>query len=376
MTAVCGARGCSKPSTSQCPKCIELQLPAVYFCSQTCFATIWSEHKLVHREAVEVRKARVYQPPEFNYTGPLRPHYVTPMRTVPDRITRPDYAETGVPRTELQKRGDTKIEIKTPEQVEGMRKVCRLAREVLDIAARAVRVGVTTEEIDKIVHAACIERDSYPSPLNYHGFPKSCCTSVNEVICHGIPDARPLQDGDIVNIDITLYHNGFHGDLNETYFVGNVDEESKRLVRASYDSMMAAIAHVKPGVLFREFGGIISKTVRPSGFSVVRSYCGHGIGTLFHSAPNVPHYAKNKAVGTVRPWQTFTIEPMINVGDWRDVTWPDDWTSTTQDGKRSAQFEHTILVTEDGYEVLTARTDSSPPLFLDGVDTTAKGATT
>lgn len=240
----------------------------------------------------------------------------------------------------------------------------QVGREVLDIAGNAVEPGVTCDYLDELVHEATIERMAYPSPLNYHNFPKSCCTSVNEVICHGIPDFRPLEDGDIVNIDISVYLNGFHGDLNETFLVGNsVDQESRDLIKASYDSMMAAIAYAKPGVMFREFGKIITDTVKPFGFSVVKSYCGHGIGELFHCAPNVPHYAKNKAVGVCKPGMAFTIEPMINAGDWRDVTWPDDWTATTSDGKRSAQFEHTLLATETGVEILTARTENSVPFW-------------
>ncbi len=180
---------------------------------------------------------------------------------------------------------------------------------------------------------------------------------------HGIPDARPLAEGDIVNVDVSVYYNGFHGDLNETYPVGKIDEASKKLIKATYDSLELAMKAVQPGTMVREFGEIITKFVTKQGFSVVRTYCGHGVGALFHSAPNVPHYNKNKAVGVLKPGMVFTIEPMINAGTWRDVTWPDDWTSATQDGKRSAQFEHTLLVTETGFENLTARTRDSPPFF-------------
>lgn len=235
-----------------------------------------------------------------------------------------------------------------------MRKVGRLAREVLDVAAKAAKPGVTTDEIDRIVHEACIERGAYPSPLNYRGFPKSCCTSVNEVICHGIPDSRPLEDGDILNIDITLYHGGFHGDVNETFLIGNVDPKSKKLVQVTKEALDKAIAIVKPGTMYRDVGQVISKYVNLHGFSVVRTYCGHGLGELFHTTPSIPHYAKNKAVGVMKPGHTFTIEPMINEGGWQDVHWPDDWTAVTKDGSRSAQFEHTLLVTETGCEVLTA----------------------
>lgn len=186
---------------------------------------------------------------------------------------------------------------------------------------------------------------------------------MNEVICHGIPDARPLEDGDIINVDVTVYKDGFHGDLNETFCVGNVDQKSKDLIKVTHDSLMKALESVKPGSLFRDFGEIITKIVGKAGFSIVRSYCGHGIGALFHSPPSIPHYARNKAVGQCKPGMVFTIEPMINMGTWKDCTWPDDWTSTTTDGKRSAQFEHTVLVTEKGVEILTARTPNSPPLW-------------
>jgi methionyl aminopeptidase len=204
---------------------------------------------------------------------------------------------------------------------------------------------------------------SYPSPLNYCHFPKSVCTSVNEVICHGIPDHRPLQDGDIVNIDVTLYHGGFHGDLNETYYVGDkslADPDNIRLVECSRDALNAAIATVKPGTLIRSFGSVIEAVAADRKCGVVKTYCGHGINQLFHCAPNVPHYAKNKAIGEAKPGMCFTIEPMITLGSYRDRTWPDDWTAVTSDGKRSAQFEHTLLVTEDGVEVLTGRLEDSP----------------
>ena len=204
---------------------------------------------------------------------------------------------------------------------------------------------------------------SYPSPLNYVHFPKSVCTSVNEAICHGIPDQRVLVDGDIINIDVTLYHGGFHGDLNETYYVGSkahADPEAVRVVEASRECLNEAIKIVKPGMLFRDPGGVIEKHAKSRNCSVVKTYCGHGINQLFHCAPNVPHYAKNKAVGTAKPGMCFTIEPMISLGTHRDKTWPDNWTSVTQDGLRTAQFEHTLLVTEDGVEVLTARQADSP----------------
>jgi methionyl aminopeptidase len=181
----------------------------------------------------------------------------------------------------------------------------------------------------------------YPSPLNYGEFPKSICTSVNEVICHGIPDQYVLKDGDIINLDISLYHGGFHGDLNETYYVGESAKKNPKAVRVvetTRQALDAAIANVKPGMLIREAGNIIEKHAKSQKLSVIRTYCGHGINQLFHCAPNVPHYAKNKAIGEAKPGICFTIEPMIALGTHRDKTWPDNWTSVTQDGKLTAQF--------------------------------------
>ncbi|KAI9725481.1 MAG: Methionine aminopeptidase 1 [Chrysothrix sp. TS-e1954] len=305
-----------------------------------------------------------YNPfPTFPFTGSLRPVYpLSPRRKVPERIRHPDYAVDGVPRTG-QVLGRRQITLLDKKQQAAMRKVCRMAREVIDLAARELKPGVTTDHIDEVVHNACIERDSYPSPLNYNRYPKSVCTSVNEVVCHGIPDARPLVDGDIINIDVTLYHGGFHGDLNETYYVGDkalADPDSVRVVETARECLNEAIKLVKPGMLFRDPGNVIEKHAKSKNCSVVKTFVGHGVNQVFHAAPNVPHYGKNKAVGEAKPGMTFTIEPMINLGTHRDKMWPDDWTSVTQDGLRTAQFEHTLLVTEDGVENLTARLPDSP----------------
>jgi len=285
----------------------------------------------------------------------MRPVYpLSQKRVIPDHIPRPDYADDGNPKSEFQKYGQPPRILNLEEQ-EKMRTVCRLAREVLDIAAEAVRPGITTDAIDAIVHDAIIERNAYPSPLNYHKFPKSVCTSVNEVVCHGIPDQRKLQEGDIINIDVTLYYDGFHGDLNETYPVGRIDEESQKLIQTSRECLDRAIQVCKPDIPFRDLGKAIEPYARANGCSVVRTYTGHGINDLFHTAPNIPHYRKNKAVGTMKAGMTFTIEPMINLGDnWNDVCWPDNWTATTADGKKSAQFEDTLLVTDTGVEILTS----------------------
>lgn len=243
---------------------------------------------------------------------------MTPMRSVPDHIQKPDYAEKGIPVSERDAKKAGQIVVHSEEQIEGMRKVCRLAREVLEIAGKAVKAGVTTEEIDLIVHQACIERDSYPSPLNYYNFPKSCCTSVNEVICHGIPDMRPLKNGDICNIDITLYHGGFHGDLNATYPVGSISKEAQLLIDVARECLDEAIKICRPGTLYRELGNVIQKIANKHKVQITKSYCGHGINELFHCTPTVPHYGRNKAIGVMKEGHIFTIEPMINLGTGRD----------------------------------------------------------
>lgn len=369
-TATCQTPGCGQTATLQCPTCVRMKLGGgrSFFCSQECFRGYWRVHKAIHT----LNGDSQYNPwPNYAYTGKLRPHPVvspTTRSAVPASIERPDYADDpeGRPAGELELRSSTAIRVLDDEQIDGMRVTGRLGREVLDVALNALRVGVTTEEIDRLVHEACIDRECYPSPLNYYCFPKSCCTSVNEVICHGIPDQRPLQDGDICNVDVTVYHRGFHGDLNETVCVGNVDDDGKNLVRVAYECLARAIDIVKPGTKYRDVGAVIQRHAQIHGFSVVRSYCGHGIHRLFHTAPNVPHYAKNKAVGIMKAGHTFTIEPMISEGTWRDEIWPDNWTVVTQDGKRSAQFEHTLLVTESGCDVLTRRHNrDGQPFFMD-----------
>merc|ERR1711871_108837 len=238
---------------------------------------------------------------------------------MPAEIPKPDYGShpQGISMSERAvDRKKAGIPVYTLEQQAGIRRAARMGREILDIAGRAIRVGVTCDEIDKIVHEATIARNGYPSPLNYYQFPKSVCTSVNEVICHGIPDGYVLQDGGIVNIDVTIYVNGYHGDLNETFMVGNVDEEGRKLVRCAFECLQAALAMVKPGTLYRDLGPVIHKRARQDDCSVVKIYCGHGIGALFHTSPNVPHYNKNKAVGKMAAGHVFTVEPMINLGTW------------------------------------------------------------
>ncbi|CAG0901156.1 unnamed protein product [Cyprideis torosa] len=368
MVHLCENSACESEASLQCPTCLKLQLEPSFFCGQACFKSSWAEHKQKH--AKKLALLQPYNPwPNYSFTGMLRPSRQSPRRTVPDTIPRPDYAThpKGISDSERAMRNNTTIHVLDDEEIEAMRVACRLGREVLDEGAKAVAPGVTTDEIDRIVHEACVDRECYPSPLNYYRFPKSCCTSVNEVICHGIPDLRPLQDTDIINIDVTVFHQGFHGDLNETLFVSdNVPAGAKKLVQTTWECLEKAIQLVRPGVRYRDIGKEIQKHASSQGFSVVKTYCGHGIHRLFHTAPSVPHYGKNKAVGVMKPGHVFTIEPMINEGVWQDTMWPDDWTAVTVDGKLSAQFEQTLLVTETGCDVLTRRLDrDGQPWFMD-----------
>ena len=298
---------------------------------------------------------------DFAYTGTTRPGEQTPRKIIPKEIARPDYAADGKPK----QRGPLfpwQIEVKSQKDIEGMRAAGRVAREVLDAAGRLVAPGVQTDAIDALVTEESIKRGAYPSPLNYHGFPKSCCTSVNEVICHGIPDSSVLRDGDIVNIDITCYYGGYHGDCSETFMVGEVDEAGKKLVRVTHDCWQAAIDYCKPGQPYNGIGKIIQDYIQPHGYTSVKEFCGHGIGTIFHTNPNILHY-KNNEPGTMEVGHVFTIEPMICEGTSKHVMWGDDWTATTRDGGRSAQFEHTLLITPTGVEPFTARVPSSNRFF-------------
>ncbi len=244
--------------------------------------------------------------------------------------------------------------VKSDGVIERMRRAGRVAADVLQTTARGIKAGMTTDQLDVLCHQATIAQGAYPSPLNYHGYPKSLCTSVNEVICHGIPDSRPLADGDIVNLDVTVYLDGVHGDTNATFGVGTVDAESQRLITVTRESLERGIAAVVPGQPISDIGRAIQRHAEAAGFGVVRAYCGHGIGEVFHHRVlQIPHYYEPSASIVIEPGMTFTIEPMITLGTWRHVAWDDGWTAVTADGRRTAQFEHTLAVTEDGAEVLT-----------------------
>ena len=291
---------------------------------------------------------RKYKRCHRSLDGRVLPGRVSPMRSVPASIPAPDYASTGEP---VAAPGPM---VKTPEVIDRMRIAGRVAAEVLAVTGAAVAAGVTTEELDAIAHRAYLDRGAYPSTLNYHGYPKSICTSVNEVICHGIPDDRPLASGDIVNIDVTAFIHGVHGDTSATFWVGEVDDESRRLVGVTRECRDLGIAAVQPGRPISDIGRAIEYHATDCHYGVVRHFVGHGIGQQFHTAPSVPHFYDRSATTEMVPGMTFTIEPMITVGSWREKMWDNGWTAVTSDGQRTAQFEHMLVVTEDGAEVLTA----------------------
>ncbi|KJK10462.1 type I methionyl aminopeptidase [Terrabacter sp. AAH1] len=285
----------------------------------------------------------------------VSPHAVSPRRAVPASIARPHYVDVVNPRED----GD--VHVKDAELVEKMRVAGRIAANAMVEASRAIAPGVTTDELDAIAHAYMLDHGAYPSPLGYKAFPKSVCTSVNEVICHGIPDSRPLDDGDIVNIDVTAYIDGVHGDTDATYLVGDVDEESRLLVERTHEAMMRGIRAARPGRQLNVIGRVIESYAKRFGYGVVRDFTGHGIGLEFHSGLIVPHYDAAPHYDTViEPGMTFTIEPMLNLGTHEWDMWDDKWTVVTRDGSRSAQFEHTILITEDGNEILTLADGAQP----------------
>lgn len=253
------------------------------------------------------------------------------------------------------------ITVKTAEQIEKMRVAGRLAAEVLEMIGDYVKPGVSTGEIDQICHDYMVnEQDAIPACLNYRGFPKSICTSVNHVVCHGIPsESKALKKGDIVNIDITVIKDGFHGDTSKMFFVGTPKPVAERLVRVTQECLYKGIEVVKPGIDLSEIGKVIQKHAEDNFFSVVREYCGHGIGEVFHEDPQVLHYYTGKTGIILEEGMTFTIEPMINQGKRNTKLLPDEWTVITKDRKLSAQWEHTILVTKEGYEVLTKRSEEN-----------------
>ncbi|MUM20136.1 type I methionyl aminopeptidase [Mycobacterium sp. CBMA271] len=278
----------------------------------------------------------------------MRPGELSPERRVPLSIDRPEYV------------GKAKVAeaigepyVQTPEVIEKMRVAGRIAAQALALAGKAVAPGVTTDELDRIAHDYMVSQGAYPSTLGYKAFPKSCCTSLNEIICHGIPDSTVIQDGDIVNIDVTAYIDGVHGDTNSTFLAGNVSEEHRLLVERTHEATMRAINAVKPGRALSVIGRVIEAYAKRFGYSVVRAFTGHGVGPTFHNGLIVPHYDDPNLDIVIEPGMTFTIEPMINLGSLEYEIWDDTWTVATVDKKWTAQFEHTMVVTDDGVEILT-----------------------
>ena len=281
---------------------------------------------------------------------PLAPGRVSTQRTVPAHIERPEYV--GRPAPEPY----TGSEVKDAATIERMRIAGRIAADALAEVGRAVAPGVSTDELDRIGHEVLCDLGAYPSTLGYRGFPKSLCSSLNEVICHGIPDSTVLAEGDICNIDITAYVHGVHGDTNATFCVGEVPEESRLLVERTREATRRAIAAVAPGRSLSVVGRVIESYARRFDYGVVRDFTGHGIGTAFHSGLIVPHYDDPRIDTVLEVGMTFTIEPMLTLGTIDFDMWPDGWTVVTRDRQDSAQFEHTILVTADGAEILTLPT--------------------
>lgn len=291
-------------------------------------------------------------------------HPPNPNYAIPDHIEKPEYAITGIPTIQEY------IELKDdPELLAQMKSSCSLAKEILQQASNYIQTHYeqtgdycTTLDLNNFLHDRIIAANAYPSPLNYMNFPKSICTSVNNVLAHGIPDTRRLADGDIVNVDITVYRDGFHGDTSATLLIGNVDEQGNELVEATREALLQAIMKVGPGVKFGEIGETIEGIAKKYGFGVSKDFCGHGIGRFFHEPPLIPHHVIQStqdplfgiAQMEMQPGMTFTIEPIFCQGSEEMVMWKDGWTAVTKDGGRTAQFEHTVAVTEEGVEVLTA----------------------
>lgn len=253
------------------------------------------------------------------------------------------------------------VEVKTAEEIEKMRVACRFAASVLDYIRPHVQAGVTTGELDRLCHDYIVGHGAYPAPLNYKGFPKSICTSVNEVTCHGVPGQRVLQDGDIINIDVTTIVDGWFGDTSEMFTVGEISEDAQRLIDTTRKAMWLGIMEVAPGKTIGDIGAAIYEYARRFDYGVVEQFCGHGIGREMHMAPQVPHVGRRGSGVRMRPGMTFTIEPMLNQGTPHCDILADNWTAVTRDRKLSAQTEHTLLVTEDGYEVLTMRESAWRP---------------
>jgi len=286
--------------------------------------------------------------PKDIQTGKLVPGRISPQLSVPSSIARPEYVGKPAPAKFLG------TDVKTPAQIEKIRAAGKLAAQAIELVGANAKPGITTDELDKIAHKFLIDNGAYPSTLGYRGYPKSICSSINEVICHGIPDDTVLEDGDIVNIDITAYLDGFHGDSNQTFLVGNVSEEIKLLVERTREALNRGIAVVAAGREVNLIGRAIESYAKRFNYGVVRDFTGHGIGESFHSGLIIPHYDSAPMYSDVMEvGMVFTIEPMLTLGTNQWTMWPDGWTVVTKDQSITAQFEHTLAVTETGAEILT-----------------------
>ena len=308
-----------------------------------CWCGSGTKHKRCHGDARALRRP------------PVEIGSVTPMRAVPDHIARPDYVGTGRIGT------DRGFQINDADGAARMRHAGQVAAEVLTRTCAAAQPGVTTDELDAVAHATYLELGAYPSTLGYRDFPKSICTSVNGVLCHGIPDDRPLADGDIVNIDVTAFVGGVHGDTSATVCVGDAPAVLHDLVESTREATLRGIAAVRPGEPLQRVAVAIESFAHSRGYAVVREYGGHGIGATFHAAPHVSHHVDRGDTTIVVPGMTFTIEPMLITGTRRFVTAPDGWTEQMADHMPTAQFEHTVLVTDDGVEILTLTESGTSP---------------
>lgn len=285
---------------------------------------------------------------DMNQRGKLTPGKPTPIRKVPASIERPEYAW----KDDVQENVGEPL-IQTAENIERMREASKIAANALAVAGAAVKPGVTTDEIDRVAHEFMCDHGAYPSTLGYRGFEKSCCVSLNEIVCHGIPNTTVIQEGDIVNIDVTAYKNGVHGDTNATFLAGEVTQEHRDLVERTYKATMRGIKAAKPGREINVIGRVIESYAKRFGYNVVTDFTGHGVGTTFHNGLVVLHYDSDAYRDVLEPGMTLTVEPMINLGGLEYDIWDDGWTVQNRDGEYTAQFEHTIVITDDGNEILT-----------------------
>lgn len=283
----------------------------------------------------------------FAFVTRVEPYPLSPTRTVPTSISRPEYVGRPAPRRY------TGSHVQSAETIEKMRVAGRIAAQAMQEAAARIAPGVTTDELDRVAHEFMCDHGAYPSALGYRGFPKSICTSVNEVVCHGIPDTRPLEDGDLVKIDVTAFKDGVHGDTCATFACGELDERSRLLMERTRTALDRAVRAVAPGRELNVIGRVIESYASRFGYGIVRDYTGHGVHTSFHSGLTILHYDEPRLNTLMVPGMTFTIEPMLTLGGYDSHVWDDDWTVVTNDSSRVAQFEHTLVVTDTGAEVLT-----------------------